>query len=300
MKIRFFTTLLITAVMFFTYNVHAQTPDASSIWIKAYGQSPALANMRFGNRIGNTFGLDTAASYPPEYREQEPPPANVPDAPPGFECLWKKIRFGQFGSYYGLLDRDYRDFSTANQKDTFKLGFAQYDNDTVTISFKWPDPSYLSAHCDSLFLKYNDPDSGTITLNMFERDTLTLPKAGTRGIALLSIYKTGVHLVETGVDDSYLPLSLSLSQNYPNPFNPTTSIQYAVASIQYISIKIYDVLGREIATLVNEVQDAGLKTVHWDATNVPSGVYFYRLQARPITGGQAGTFVDVKKMILIK
>jgi len=83
-----------------------------------------------------------------------------------------------------------------------------------------------------------------------------------------------------------------LDQNYPNPFNPTTNIQYAISSRQFISLKIYDVLGIEIETLANEEKSSGTYQINWNAENLPSGVYFYRLQA--------GDFVQTKKMILMK
>ncbi len=89
-----------------------------------------------------------------------------------------------------------------------------------------------------------------------------------------------------------LPLHFALHQNYPNPFNPTTKIGYALPSAQYVSLKIYDMLGREVTTLVDEKKQAGTYTAQWDATDVASGMYFYKLTA--------GTFVQTKKMLLLK
>ena len=80
--------------------------------------------------------------------------------------------------------------------------------------------------------------------------------------------------------------------NYPNPFNPKTIINYQLSMFNFISLKVYDILGNEVATLVNERQNAGTYSVEWDASNYPSGVYFYKLQA--------GEFVETKKMTLIK
>jgi photosystem II stability/assembly factor-like uncharacterized protein len=84
----------------------------------------------------------------------------------------------------------------------------------------------------------------------------------------------------------------SLSQNYPNPFNPSTSMQYTIGSRQFVSLKVYDLLGREVATLVNEEKPAGEYEVEFDGSNFPSGIYFYQLKA--------GDFVQTKKMILMK
>ncbi|MFZ1517970.1 MAG: YCF48-related protein [Ignavibacteriaceae bacterium] len=88
------------------------------------------------------------------------------------------------------------------------------------------------------------------------------------------------------------PKSFALEQNYPNPFNPTTSIQYAIASSQYVQLKVYDILGNEVSTLVNEVKSAGTYQIIFDASDLSSGTYFYRLQA--------GSFVETKKMILLR
>ena len=83
-----------------------------------------------------------------------------------------------------------------------------------------------------------------------------------------------------------------LNQNYPNPFNPTTTIKFQIPESSFITIKIYDVLGNEITTLINEEKPAGVYEVEFDASVYSSGVYFYKLQA--------GNFIDVKKMILLK
>jgi len=93
------------------------------------------------------------------------------------------------------------------------------------------------------------------------------------------------------------PVEFSLEQNYPNPFNPITSIQYAVSSRQFVSLKVYDILGNEVATLVNEEKSAGTYKVEFivgqdSSPDIASGIYFYRLQA--------GNYVETKKMILLK
>jgi hypothetical protein len=98
---------------------------------------------------------------------------------------------------------------------------------------------------------------------------------------------TNVRLKEGDLTNVY-----SLQPNYPNPFNSSTILSYQLPTRNYVTLKVFDVLGREIAPLVNGEQTAGYKSVTWDASNVPSGVYFYRLQA--------GKFTDIKKMLLLK
>jgi hypothetical protein len=96
-----------------------------------------------------------------------------------------------------------------------------------------------------------------------------------------------------------MPIDFFLAQNFPNPFNPSTKIRYDIPKTSLTSLKVYDVLGNEIITLVNEEKPAGNYEVEFDAPGLPSGVYFYRLQAVPI-GRQAGSFVETKKMVLMK
>ncbi|MGA2625028.1 MAG: T9SS type A sorting domain-containing protein [Bacteroidota bacterium] len=119
-----------------------------------------------------------------------------------------------------------------------------------------------------------------------------------------TIYSDAITVTVSGVlgvgDTRALPTEFALRQNYPNPFNPTTVINYELPKAEYVRLVVYDMLGREVATLVNGAQDAGYKSVEFSATNLPSGIYTYRLNARPTDGGQAGTFVEVKKMLMIK
>jgi len=92
---------------------------------------------------------------------------------------------------------------------------------------------------------------------------------------------------------SYIgPKEFKLEQNYPNPFNPTTSIQYQISSISAVTLKVYDILGSEVAALVNEEQQPGYYEVHFSGSSLASGMYVYRLQA--------GEYISTKKMMLLK
>jgi len=97
-----------------------------------------------------------------------------------------------------------------------------------------------------------------------------------------------------------LPAAYRLDQNFPNPFNPSTVIQYQLPRDAHVSLKVYDVVGRLVATLADGVQEAGFKSVTLDGRNLASGVYFYRLQSQISGGGKNSTFVDVKKLVLMK
>jgi hypothetical protein len=93
-----------------------------------------------------------------------------------------------------------------------------------------------------------------------------------------------------------VPTGFDLKQNYPNPFNPTTTITYELSIHAFVSLKIYDALGRDIVTLVNEDQSTGTYKVPFYARNITSGIYFYRLQIRQ----PSGTFTETKKLVLLK
>jgi hypothetical protein len=95
-----------------------------------------------------------------------------------------------------------------------------------------------------------------------------------------------------GTSSAQSPTAFELFQNYPNPFNPTTKIQFTIVNRQLTTIKVFDLLGKEVATLVNEVKEPGTYTVQFDGSKLPSGVYFYRLQA--------GNFVQTKRILLLK
>jgi hypothetical protein len=95
------------------------------------------------------------------------------------------------------------------------------------------------------------------------------------------------------------PSQFALLQNYPNPFNPATKIEYALPQKARVLLRIYDVLGREVTTLVNDIQEAGYESVNWDANNSATGVYFYRLDATNASD-PGKTFTQVRKMLLVR
>ena len=83
-----------------------------------------------------------------------------------------------------------------------------------------------------------------------------------------------------------------MSQNYPNPFNPVTHLEFGIPELEFVSLKVYDVLGNEIKILVNENKSPGTYSFEFDGSNLPSGIYYYKLSA--------GEFSEVKKMTLLK
>jgi len=88
------------------------------------------------------------------------------------------------------------------------------------------------------------------------------------------------------------PLTFALSQNYPNPFNPTTVISYSVPQESFVSLKVYNILGKEVASLVSNQVEAGIHEVNFNASNLSSGMYFYTIKA--------GNFTATRKLLLLK
>ena len=110
----------------------------------------------------------------------------------------------------------------------------------------------------------------------------------------ISFYSNSV-----GVDNrnETFPQGFALEQNFPNPFNPVTTLRYALPERGLVTITIYDMLGRQVKTLINQTQDAGYRSVIWDASNdygkpVSAGIYLYQIQA--------GDYIQTKKMVLLK
>lgn len=103
---------------------------------------------------------------------------------------------------------------------------------------------------------------------------------------------SGITVSVKEITDKIVPEAFTLFQNYPNPFNPTTTISFTLPSRSFVSLKIFDLLGREVATIVAEEMSAGSYSKQWNATNVSSGIYYYRLHA--------GTYIETKKLVLLR
>jgi photosystem II stability/assembly factor-like uncharacterized protein len=135
---------------------------------------------------------------------------------------------------------------------------------------------------------------------------------GTTGWAAgTGIFKTtdggGIAAIKGPINNGNIPKQITLNQNYPNPFNPSTIISWKLNSSSHVILKVYDILGREITTLVNENMDAGSYNISWNASKMASGVYFYRLwvsvpsgQVNSLNNNKESNFIETKKMMLIR
>ncbi|TAK62591.1 MAG: T9SS type A sorting domain-containing protein, partial [Bacteroidetes bacterium] len=197
--------------------------------------------------------------------------------------------------------------------------------DSVTQIFQWHDfdPPCGDANDSALYSCLSceafgnteciKPDQSSVDLNdtrvvmangpfgpVVPGDTLKMSYAFISGDNIIDMLNNAIkaHQLKNSIfpnginKQNEMPLVHKLNQNYPNPFNPSTVIRYQLSANSYVTLKVYDVLGREVASLVNGMQDAGFKIQEWNATGQASGIYFYRLTA--------GDFVEVKKMLLIR
>lgn len=180
-------------------------------------------------------------------------------------------------------------------------------------SYNWNPPAkvYKDSYSGSLHSKYILIDADSLTSNpVIETGSFNFTNAGNTGNDenILIIYDSLIanqyyqdfvkRLTDAGgtIDvqqiGTEVPEKFSLEQNYPNPFNPTTNVRYEISKNSLVKLKIYDVLGREIKTLINQMQTAGRYRITFDMSEYSSGVYFYKIQA--------GDFSDIRKMVLVK
>jgi S-formylglutathione hydrolase FrmB len=180
----------------------------------------------------------------------------------------------------GNLDRIYKINVTTG--DTIYVGKTGLNKYTTDLVFSYDGILYglIKGGTDSL-----------ITIDTLTGIATKLGSLNTTGLYAIAISPESPSGVIEPRDISTVK-EFHLAQNYPNPFNPTTTIRYQIPELSFITLKVYDVLGNEITTLVNEEKPIGIYEVELNANNLSSGVYFYRLQA--------GSFVETRKMILMK
>jgi len=179
---------------------------------------------------------------------------------------------------------------------------------TLTVSFIL----ILSSLCttsfaDSIYLPPGScltiPSGSNICLDTIYVDTNACLLLGDSSVICQGTVLLGEGLIiSVHNNSSGIPESFALYQNFPNPFNPTTTIRYEIPKLSFVTLRVYDLLGNEMTTLVSAEKPAGYYEIEFSATsrsasggdalNLPSGIYFYKLQA--------GSFVETKKMVLLK
>jgi hypothetical protein len=270
---------------------------AASFWRPALGQVSfqipvTLTNgadttrLRIGVNPGNSVAMDTAQTLG-WFREVPLPP--MPPQP--FRWAARLVTVPGRDSTFPLgmmggAEMDFRAYTGPTQVDTFAIHIDGDNANNYPTLVSWP--SGLSAHGTSWTIK---PQSGKgwPATDMIAVSSVTIPPGGPIHILIIKEGATGTNDVGRLSNAAY---TFQLSQNYPNPFNPRTVVGWQLAAAGSVKLRVYDLLGREVATLIDGVMPAGEHTVTFDATRIASGMYIYRLQA--------GAQTAVKKMMVIK
>lgn len=209
---------------------------------------------------------------------------------------------------------------TADATVTYQGGIANLWSVDSTLNF-WIQNNNCLLPADTLFLPDIDPNDGCTVQKITYANSLdssiivfyrvvdgghSWPGALTNpypnsyptnrdinaSVEIWNFFKNNELITTVEPKNSFPPGNLSLDQNYPNPFNPSTTIEFDLPKTSEVTLKIFNILGKEVATLVSDRLSAGSYSYEWDASQLASGVYLYRLQA--------GTYVETKKMILLK
>ncbi|GEM_PF-3182186 len=208
------------------------------------------------------------------------------------------FKFHRFGNYIfaGTERGVFR--GTIDGKNWRKVGISLLPNLSVETFASYKNTIYAGVRLNDEHFICTSTDSGT-TWNVWTHDYSVLYDLVVFEDRIFACREDGLWYFDLGNPSDVppekggnLPDVFSLEQNYPNPFNPSTVIRFSLPVSSYVTLKVFDVLGREVAILVDGMQDAGLKMQSFDASSLPSGVYMYKLQA--------GSYTEVKNMALLK
>jgi hypothetical protein len=257
-------------------------PPINRAWIEFRDNGTCVDTLWFGCDPSATCGLDSALC---EIELPPAPPSGVCDVRwvdiPGHHCQDSTNGLG-LGSH-----QNYLPCSFPGHIDTFRIKFQPGDGG-FPVTFRWTLSDVVGL-CDSAIII--DEFGGFLVkarMNVVSMVQVTNP-----AFFSLRLLVYGMRaLVEGAPPGEGLPAGFALAQCYPNPFNPSTTLKYALPVRLQITLRVFNTLGQEIATLVNEIQEAGYHSAEWNAGGVASGVYFYRLQA--------GDFVQTRKMVLLR
>jgi hypothetical protein len=197
-----------------------------------------------------------------------------------------------------ILKKEYLEFDfSASVGDTISniQRFSERDKQVITLISKGINEIFnVKRSSYTFWLQYPGLTDGSYSITITDSLGITYfaGEGGAQylGGAIINNIQFG-NLVDVKIP-AEIPSNFYLSQNYPNPFNPTTSIKFSIPRYSFVSLNVYDILGREIASLVNEEKSPGVYIVKFDGSTLTSGIYFYQLKA--------GNYTETKKFILIK
>ncbi len=254
------------------------TPPATRAWIKVEdnrGQNDTL-----------WFGFDPAATCSVETGFCEVAPLEICGPPTNLACYYWLIE--RCGSQLdeAVWKHNYRELKPEAQIDTFTLCFAG----EYPITFSWSPDSVMKI-ADSIIVT----DGITFNLFRFRMDLQnSFIVSSFHRILNIFTYRNGI--TDVAIPNENTPASFEIKQNYPNPFNPTTNFEFQIANRGFVTLKVFNVLGEEIATILSEELQPGQYARSWDASTVAgglsSGVYYYRLTTQ--------NSVETKKMIYLE
>ena len=221
-----------------------------------------------------------------------------------FTTGWKLCLEGSYG-YYSLAAKGNNIYVAASDgiylSSDFGITWNQVGLQNKRVGNLVLSNTNLIAQTNGGFYKSLDGGYNWSTINLSLDNIVELELCRDKLIALTistgspynKIWKRSFNEILTNLKErQILPDKFSLSQNYPNPFNPTTIIGYSIPKASFVTLKVYDVLGREVATLVNKEKSIGNYNVEFNGSGLSSGIYFYKIQA--------GDYSSVKKMVLVK
>jgi hypothetical protein len=258
----------------------------------------SFAQLRFAIPLTVTDGVDTHTLYfgflsggnfcvvesdsmngHAEYMLPPMPPSGVFDA----RFVWPRTGTNATCFDQGTLC-DFRPSAAPAYRDTFRIKAQLGSGATMVVSW----PSNLNSRFSGATIRFVG-SSGVVNTDMMTNTSVDITDAGDPAVA--TIYTTFI-IEDVGENESGLPTAFTLNQNYPNPFNPSTTIRFALPHTTLVTLIVYNMLGQQVAQLVNDQQQAGYHDAVFRGDGLASGMYFYKLVA--------GDFVQTKKLLLLK
>lgn len=262
----------------------ARVKDSLKAYLNAGGTTIGTKSklIIFGEDVGYTFGRPASTYFDADFANNYlgfDYVADAPNATSGGQGLkgdhiWSNLRDSTAGPWPDVLKR--------------RTGVGTH----VLYRFRRHENNPDSANCVGTYRT-----NWNVAVMGVDVESLRPAVGGPTGSPVRRFVKGALDYVDaittgTGVSENIIPDVYELAQNYPNPFNPSTEIKFGLPEQGFVSLKVYDITGRQIANLVNEVRNAGFYSVNFNAGSLSSGVYFYRIES--------GSFVQTRKMLLVK
>jgi hypothetical protein len=265
-----------------TFQYQASDPDGGKVLLKSAGLKFKIVSIPTGATLDSLTGIFT---WTPTYKQKDDFTSIVSISDGQFvvpdTAKITVLKTNVAPNFTQLLGAD---TLHANRTYNFQLKAEDPNGDLVTFS-----------------LGANPPSGASITLDVFKW-IIGLDQIGNRSVTIRvsdgTLFKdTTLNITITtavGVENERngIPQNYGLKQNYPNPFNPSTKISYQLPQADYVTLKVYNMVGKEVVTLINEEKPAGYYQVNFSSSDMPSGIYFYELKA--------GSYSEVRKMLLLK